>query len=66
MRRFRESDGTIHSEGAISDYTLCGVALEEGRDGAELVEVARGKVDCADCLTIIRFVKTIPARLLRR
>lgn len=65
-------DGPIIHSGAADgvDYTLCGYALEgecaeEGGD-EETHHVNRGRISCPDCLRVIRFCKTIPAKMLAR
>ena len=62
-KRYKEG-GTIHAEYPCGDdRTLCGAALE-GEDGDdEMQEVARGKINCPDCLNTIQHCKSIPARL---
>lgn len=55
----------IHAGGASgNDYTLCGCALEGENGDTEMDEVTRGRINCPDCIGIIRHCKTIPARLL--
>lgn len=52
------------------DMTLCGYA-EEGEcadDGGDegLTEVFRGKVDCPECVGIILYCKSIPAKTFHK
>jgi hypothetical protein len=71
FQRLRERVVTgwvIHADSPSFDATLCGYAYEgsciasEGDSGVE--EVARGKINCADCLRIIWHAKDIPNRVL--
>jgi hypothetical protein len=72
--RLKEITGegaVIHADsGRGSDYTLCGYAYEGSamRDEGDttLVLVERGKINCPNCLQIIRYAKTIPARMLAK
>jgi hypothetical protein len=66
--RWREGD-TIHADGSDgAEYTLCGFAYEgacmDDEHDTECVEVTRGKINCAKCLAIVRYAKSIPARYL--
>jgi hypothetical protein len=72
--RCRENIGRgkfrIHISDAFNDgRTLCGYAYE-GNPGDDtefgVAIVARGKVDCGSCLQIIRYCKSVPARMLSR
>lgn len=66
-----EMAGEIHAQHPVVDTTLCSYALEgEGEVGAEdEVEAAREvktqRITCASCLLIIRYARSIPARLLQ-
>lgn len=45
------------------DMTLCGVALE-GEHGDNVMQPTRRRITCGRCVGIIRYCKSIPARLL--
>ena len=67
--RERTEDGwVIHADNASFDATLCGYAYEgscvESENDSGVEEVARGKINCADCLRIIWHSKGIPNRVL--
>lgn len=72
MQRLREDIGGgkyhIHLDAGDGDgRTLCGYAYEgsctDGKDHG-VVPVARGKVNCRTCLGIIRYCKSVPAKML--
>lgn len=64
-KRWKDSAFIIHADAAKNiDYTLCGLALEEDTNGAELVAVTRGKINCLDCIAIIQAAKSIPDRFI--
>lgn len=71
FQRLRERTAggwVIHADNNSFDATLCGYAYEglcidgEGDSGVE--PVARGKINCADCLRIIWHCQGIPKRVL--
>jgi hypothetical protein len=73
MQRLREKtkEGwVIHVEAPDGDArTLCGYAFEgtciEGEGDSGVHPVARGKINCADCLRIIHFCQDwVPKRAL--
>lgn len=46
-----------------NDYTLCGAALD-GEDGDSSMMGTRRRITCQECIRIIRYCKSIPARLV--
>ena len=68
LRERTDAGYVIHVDNGAFDATLCGYAYEgscvesEGDSGVE--EVARGKINCADCLRIIWHAKNIPKSAL--
>lgn len=73
MRRWLEVEPSgarvIHAdEAGGADYTLCGYAPEGAcmgdDDDVACRAIYRGKINCHRCLAIIRYAKSIPARLL--
>jgi len=45
-----------------SDFTLCGFTLDG--DQGEITETSGSRIDCPDCLAVIRFCRSISARSL--
>lgn len=65
MERLPDGRKVIHIDGWDGDArTLCGYAHEgaavTGEPDNSLVEVPRGKINCAVCLRIVYFCKAIP------
>jgi hypothetical protein len=64
------SGPVLHLDGNCGDArTLCGYAYEGecagDTGGAPVTLLSQGRVTCADCLSIVRYAKTIPARYLK-
>lgn len=61
-----ESDGVTetHASPALGEYaTLCGLDGDDESAGQRPIGERRsGKIDCADCLAMIRLAKTYKAR----
>jgi hypothetical protein len=56
--------GFVHVDNPLKDTTLCGCALE-GEYGDEVaVDTKIQTITCQDCLRLIRYVMTIPIRIL--
>lgn len=58
---FEVERGIVHCEAANGqDYTLCGFTLDG--DMGETVEIVASKINCPDCVGILRFCETVPKR----
>ena len=61
-----DSPDVLHYTGTASDYTLCGITLDDDDKTAGPHEIVRGNaVTCPDCIAIIkhcRGVKTQPPK----
>ena len=67
LRERTERGWVIHADNNSFDATLCGYACEGACDGSGdggVEEVARGKINCVDCLRIIWHCQGIPKRFL--
>lgn len=60
--RFRSSeDDRVHFGSPDgNDYFLCGLAYE-GADGLADIKAVKRRVDCEQCIGIVRFCKTVKA-----
>lgn len=66
MLRFKERNANgdiIHAQGPEGDRTLCGYACEGECNGIAgyppLTSVDRGRVNCADCITVIMWCRDV-------
>ena len=48
-----------HVNGVASDFTLCGITLDNDSETAGTYEEKQGKITCKDCLEIINYCKTL-------
>lgn len=46
-------------QGSIQDYTLCGITLDGDTGTAGDFNITNDRVNCLDCLSIVRLCKTI-------
>lgn len=68
-QRWQEVGGFIHAASSNgNDVTFCGYALEgaafDSADDQHCVPASRGKINCPNCLLMIRTAKAISARYL--
>lgn len=57
--------GDVHLAGGDgNDLVFCGVALEGENGDAPMIETRRHKITCDTCLRMIRYAKTVPAKVL--
>ena len=63
-RKFYEVEAKLlHCEGVDgNDFTLCGFTLDG--DQGEILDWEGGRIDCPQCLAIIRFCQSINGRSL--
>lgn len=71
LREHTTGGWVIHANSADGDSrTLCGYAYEgscfDGEGDSGVHEVARGKINCIDCLRIIWHCEYIPRRFLAK
>jgi hypothetical protein len=70
LLRARSQDGTTEQSSRPREElnppppNLEGACM--GDEDGECAPVGRGKIDCPDCVRIIQYAKSIPARLLRQ
>lgn len=48
-----------HIGGTFSDYTLCGISLDENEEDFGNWYLGEGKITCKECLAIIKYCKKI-------
>jgi hypothetical protein len=48
-----------HIGGAYSDYTLCGISLDETEEDIGNWHLEEGKITCEECIKIIKLCKKI-------
>jgi len=51
--------GRVCLTGCIHDYTLCGITLDGDTATAGDYEATNEKVNCSDCIAIVKYSKTI-------
>lgn len=59
-KRKYEYDGRVHYDNPIYDSTLCGCGTDEMEpdiNGLSVATLSAKKVNCLDCLAIIKFCK---------
>jgi hypothetical protein len=54
-----ENDSGTHFVGPISDYTLCGLTLDGDELTAGDFKETNNKVDCKQCVDIVKFCQMI-------
>lgn len=66
--KIKTVDGTfVHADGIITDHTLCGLTL--GGDSFLKIGVeiqTNNRINCTDCLKIIRYCKSIKHTELKK
>ena len=54
-----ENKGEVHLCGPITDYTICGYTLDGDTGTAGDYEPTKDKINCVQCLEIIKLCKKI-------